>query len=668
MNKRFLSIALTLCMVLTLLTTTAFADTPISDFRYTVSEETGEVTITGYNGSDTDVVIPGEIDGYTVTAIGTYAFLQCQSLTGITLPNSVTSIGIQTFNSCTSLKNINIPDGVTSIGTNAFANCTSLESIDIPDSVTYIGDGVFFGCSKLTSVTLSGSFTSIGQDAFSGCSSLTSIIIPNSVISIGQHAFSGCSKLTSVTLSDSLTSIGERAFNSCANLTGIEIPSNVTSVGNSAFAYCTNIESVFLPNGLDVTNAKIQSGATKVKYSLNNGKVTVDTIDLGTGKTSDAIPETICGYPVVAVAESEQSKVGEHKCPGDTATCINPKTCSICGISFSPHSYTNEDTTIEGALKTAGTCKTEAVYYYSCINCDSVEKDDSHTFTGSLDSDNHAGTKVWEQNETQHKQYWNCCDAVVIDYEDHTWSDGVCSVCDYICAHNDTDKDHLCDICGVKLSDHSGGEANCKDLAVCGYCGEKYGDTDSSNHNLEKIPAKAATVTEAGNKEYWHCLDCGKYFGDENGENEIHLADTATEKLPPEITDGEGQSVTEGEKKALTFRSNAAFSDFIRVELDGKTLDEKNYTKKEGSILVTLKADYVASLSAGEHTIGIVSESGTATTTFTVNAKTVVNDDTKSPQTGDNSNMALWIALLFVGGAGVIGTAAYSKRKKRTVR
>ena len=105
-------------------------------------------------------------------------------------------------------------------------------------------------------------------------------------------------------------------------------------------------------------------------------------------------------------------------------------------------------------------------------------------------------------------------------------------------------------------------------------------------------------------------MDCGKYFADENGTNEIELSDTVTQKLPPEIIKGKGQSITAGEKKELTFRSNAAFSDFIRAQLDGKTLDEKYYTVKEGSTVVTLKADYVGALSAGEHTIGIVSESG----------------------------------------------------------
>ena len=217
---------------------------------------------------------------------------------------------------------------------------------------------------------------------------------------------------------------------------------------------------------------------------------------------------------------------------------------------------------------------------------------------------------------------------------------------------------------GYEDGNCAGGEATCVAKAVCDTCKAEYGEIDSANHNLEKIPAKDATVTETGNTEYWHCQDCGKYFADENGTKEIKLEDTIISKLSPEIIEGKGQSITAGEKKELIFKSNAAFSDFIRVELDGKTLDEKYNTVKEGSTVVTLKADYVATLSVGEHTIGIVSTNGTATTTFTVKAKTAVDNDTDSPQTGDNSRMVLWIALLAASVFGLAGTAVYSKRKR----
>ena len=246
-----------------------------------------------------------------------------------------------------------------------------------------------------------------------------------------------------------------------------------------------------------------------------------------------------------------------------------------------------------------------------------------------------------------------------------------------------------CDICGEEygeLANHSLSKTDAKEATctedgntaywICSVCNKYFSDETGTNeiekdswvikaaHKLTKTEASAATVTATGNKEYWHCKDCGKYFADENGTKEIKLEDTIISKLSPEIIEGKGQSITAGEKKELTFKSNAAFSDFIRVELDGKALDAKNYTVKEGSTVVTLKADYVATLSAGEHTIGIVSASGTATTTFTVNAKTVVDNDTKSPQTGDNSHMALWIALLAASVFGLAGTAVYSKRKR----
>ena len=141
--------------------------------------------------------------------------------------------------------------------------------------------------------------------------------------------------------------------------------------------------------------------------------------------------------------------------------------------------------------------------------------------------------------------------------------------------------------------------------------------------------------------------------------------------VSPEIIEGAGQNTTAGEKKALSFTSNAEFDDFIRVELDGKTLDKKNYTAKKGSTIVALKADYVATLSVGEHTIGIVSKTGTATATFTVakgNNPTGSNSNTGSvnrvSQTGDNSMMLLWIALLLVSGGMLTLMGIYYKKKK----
>ena len=248
--------------------------------------------------------------------------------------------------------------------------------------------------------------------------------------------------------------------------------------------------------------------------------------------------------------------------------------------------------------------------------------------------------------------------------------------CDYGCnvaigAHADEDKDHNCDYCGEKISEHTGGKASCTSGAICEICENEYGTKNLQNHtNLKNLDRKEATAAEEGNIEYWYCDGCEKYFSDENAENEIELKDTVIAKLAPMIIKGSGQTVTEGEKTALEVTSDAAFTDFIRVEVDGKTVDEGNYTIKSGSTIVTLNDDYIATLSAGEHTLGVVSQSGTATTKFTVNKKAAetttpaANGSTKSPKTGDNSNMFLWLALLFVSGGAVTAATIANKKRK----
>ena len=163
--------------------------------------------ITKYINNDIlDVVIPSNINGKQVVAIGNDAFRNL-GLTNIVIPNSVTSIGNSAFEN-NQLTNIIIPTSVTSIGNDAFEN-NQLTSVTIPNSVTSIGDGAFYG-NKLTSVTIPNSVTSIGNIAF-GENQLTNIIIPSSVTSIGSSAFSS-NQLTSVTIPNSVTSIGNSAF------------------------------------------------------------------------------------------------------------------------------------------------------------------------------------------------------------------------------------------------------------------------------------------------------------------------------------------------------------------------------------------------------------------------------------------------------------------------
>ena len=127
----------------------------------------GTVEITKYNGKAEVLEIPSQLDGKTVTSIGTYAFSDCNSLRSVTIPGSVKNIGELAFLFCRNLTSVTLGKGVTKIGDSAFSNCRVLTSVTIPDGVTDIGDHAFYICEMLTSITLPYSVKHIGKDAFS---------------------------------------------------------------------------------------------------------------------------------------------------------------------------------------------------------------------------------------------------------------------------------------------------------------------------------------------------------------------------------------------------------------------------------------------------------------------------------------------------------------------
>ena len=225
------------------------------------------------NGEEiTDLIIPNN----NIRVIRKGAFINCTSITSVTIPQSVLSIEQNAFYGCSNIVRVELDcnfivskeyiyydnigilfgghvekcvlgNSVTSIGDSAFYGCSSLTSITIPNSVTSIGGCAFVGCSGLTSITIPNSVTSIGGGAFNSCSSLTSITIPNSVTSIEKSTFAGCSSLTSITIPNSVTSIGDGAFFGCSNIIRVEIDCNyiVSKENNEYNYYNDNLGAIF---------------------------------------------------------------------------------------------------------------------------------------------------------------------------------------------------------------------------------------------------------------------------------------------------------------------------------------------------------------------------------------------------------------------------------------
>ena len=117
----------------------------------------------------------------------------------------------------------------------------------------------------------------------------------------------------------------------------------------------------------------------------------------------------------------------------------------------------------------------------------------------------------------------------------------------------DADKDHKCDLCGKKLTDHTGGKATCKDKAICEVCGETYGEFDTNNHtDLKHIDAKTATRDTEGDIEYWYCDGCGKFYSDEAADKEIDKKDIVINKLADESNNSRSDSPQTDSKKDTT--------------------------------------------------------------------------------------------------------------------
>lgn len=139
------------------------------------------------------------------------------------------------------------------------------------------------------------------------------------------------------------------------------------------------------------------------------------------------------------------------------------------------------------------------------------------------------------------------------------------------------------------------------------------------------------------------------------------------------IIDGANSEWKQNTDGTITIRGNGEFSKFVGVKVDGTPIDAKNYTVKEGSTIITLKADYLNTLAKGTHTIEIVWTDGSAKTGFKISENASSNDDNKnnknnnqaiSPKTGDNSHLFVWITLLIVSIAGVMSMIQVHKKQK----
>ena len=420
-----------------------------------------------------------------------------------------------------------------------------------------------------------------------------------------------------------------------------------------------------------------------VTFDPNGG--TLDEADktksLSTGECYGTLPvPSYAGYDF-AGWYTEQDGGTEIK-EDTTVTVFGTQTLYAHWTPIHVHAYTQQVQKPE-ALKTPADCTNNAVYYLSCA-CGEVSTNDADTFTAANTALNH-DWGAWTQNS---------------DEKTHT------RICKRDTSHTETENCH-------------GGTATCTAKAVCTVCGGEYGEMAAHSFTAEKAEAQylksAATCTEKA-VYYKSCAACGlssKGAADEttffsgnvldhnwgawtSNEDGTHTrtctvdgcsAGTQTENcidankdhkcdicdyIISECADDNKDHKCDYCGKKLTEHTGgkATCKDKAKCEVCGAEygeLDPKNHTNlkhfpaKAATKTTEGNIEYWYCDGCGKY---FSDKDGTKEIkkADTVTAK--LKDDSKSPQTGDTSNLALWIALLFVSGGAAIGTTIVSRKKK----
>ena len=344
-----------------------------------------------------------------------------------------------------------------------------------------------------------------------------------------------------------------------------------------------------------------------------------------------------------------------------------------------PHTHTyDQEIQKPEALKSAADCTNDAVYFKSC-SCGEIST--TETFTAAGTQLGHAWASDWSKDTDNH---WKECSRC------HEKKDE---------AAHDYGSDNICDTCG-------------------------YDKTVPHTHNLTLVPAKAPTCTEKGNTAYYTCDGCDKWFEDATGASEItNKTSVILAATGHSVSDWKSDH-TDHWKECTVVGCGVIIEDSKAAHTAGEWIIDTPATAttsgskhKECTVCgYTMTVETIPATGGGEHTHSygsdwkydvdnhwhecscgdkadkaahdfkwVVDKEATATQKGSKHEECKVCGYKKaaveipatgtptepgkptgpdSPQTGDNSNMILWIALLFISGGAVIGITVYSKRKK----
>ncbi len=202
------------------------------------STNDGTATIMLYSGTNTEITVPSQIEGFNVSKLLSTSFNNNTTIEKVVLPNTITNIDEATFYNCSNLKTITLSNNLSRIGKGAFYNCSSLTSIHIPSTIVSIGSDAFYGCTSLTKVDIkdinSWATISFGDVEANPLYYAKKLYVNNSLVN-------------NITLANNIQEVSAYSFYNCTSLQNVTIPNTVNKIGASAFAGCSALKEMTLP-------------------------------------------------------------------------------------------------------------------------------------------------------------------------------------------------------------------------------------------------------------------------------------------------------------------------------------------------------------------------------------------------------------------------------------
>ena len=322
--------------------------TPKPVFTYSLDDD-GNATITGYTGNVSALVIPDEIDGHKVIALGDNAFKGKKLLEYVEIPNNVVKIGSYVFAN-TSLTDLKLPEKLTYLGRCVLSGNTGVTEIVIPKTLTTVGskwenilegDGPFHE-SNVQKAILEKGITSIPGNLFHKNTTLMQVIIPDTVTKIEKFAFAECGNLESVSLPGNVNQIGDYVF-AKTGIKGINMPDSILEIGNYVFAN-TKLTELKLPRNLTHMGRCVLSG--------------------NTGVTEIVIPKTL------TTVESKWENILEGDGPFHESNV--QKATLEKGITSIPRNLFHKNTTLTQVTIPDTVTKIEEFAFAECGNLESI--------------------------------------------------------------------------------------------------------------------------------------------------------------------------------------------------------------------------------------------------------------------------------------------------------